>query len=202
MNDIIIPAICCIGYNRADSMSRLLTSVEKAVYDDNNIPLIISIDESDKSDEVESVAKNFKWTHGEKIIKRYPKRLGLKEHCLLCGDFSMKYGAALFLEDDAVVTPGYYRYTKAAVNYYKNETKVLAISLYAQKWSQAMGCEMIPAYNGYDTFFFQRELSHGLCWMGSGWKEFREWYKTPEGQKPVYNKDVPSSVYGWKPEKS
>ena len=103
MENIIVPAICCIGYNRPESMRRLLNSVGKGVYDDVNIPLIISIDESDKSDNVEAVAREFEWKYGKKIIKRYPQRLGLKEHCMRCGDSSVEYGALIFLEDDVVV---------------------------------------------------------------------------------------------------
>ena len=115
------PVICCIGYNRPNSMQRLLNSIGNAVYDDHDILLVISIDESPKSDEVEAVAKAFDWKYGEKIIKRYPERMGLKKHCLLCGDLSLEHGSVIFLEDDVVVAPGYYRYTKAALEYYKDD---------------------------------------------------------------------------------
>lgn len=194
----IIPAICCIGYNRPDSMRRLLNSVVSAVYDDDNIPLIISIDESDMSDEVEAVARSFSWEHGEMIIKRYPQRMGLKEHCLRCGDLSQEYGALIFLEDDVIVAPGYYRYTKAAVNYYKDNSKVLGVSLYTQKWVQDMNNDFIPAHLGYDTFFLQRDISHGQCWLASGWKSFREWYEANKEHLPEYDARVPRCVYGWK----
>ena len=183
-------------------MRRLLASVVNAVYDDDNIPLIISIDESEKSDEVEAVAKSFEWLHGEKIIKRYPSRMGLKEHCLRCGDLSMKYGALIFLEDDVVVAPGYYRYTKAAVNYYKDESKVFAISLYSIKYNQGIAYDFIPAHKGFDTYFLRGELSHGHCWFGESWKLFREWLKDSEKTVTQYNKDMPLTVYSWKPQKS
>ena len=112
------PVICCIGYNRPKSLERLLQSVGNAIYDDNDITLIISIDECPDSNKVEEVAKAFEWTHGTKEILRHSKRLGLKEHCLKCGDLSVKYGSLIFLEDDVVVAPGYYRFVKKNIEYY------------------------------------------------------------------------------------
>lgn len=199
---IILPAICCIGYNRPESMRRLLTSVINAVYDDDNIPLIISIDESNKSDEVEAVARSFEWKHGEMIIKRYPQRMGLKEHCLRCGDLSIEYGALIFLEDDVTVAPGYYRYTKAAVNYYRGHQHVFAISLYSIKYNQSIACDFIPSHIGYDTYFLRGELSHGHCWMGESWKRFRKWKEQNEQTVISYNKDMPKTVYSWNPKTS
>jgi len=200
--ETVLPAICCIGYNRPESMRRLLTSVVSAKYDDNDINLIISIDESNKSGEVEAVAKEFEWNYGHKEILRYPKRLGLKEHCLRCGDLSLKYGAVIFLEDDVVVAPGYYRYTKAAVNHYKDNPDVFCISLYYDNWFSTYHIDFKPAFNGYDTFLAIFEESHGQCWMSKGWSEFREWLEAHPNTESIYNKDVGLSVYKWNPEKS
>lgn len=199
---IIAPAICCIGYNRPKSIKRLLRSVGNAVYDDKDITLIISIDESPKSDEVEQAAKDFEWLYGEKIIKRYPQRMGLKEHCIRCGDLSVEYGALLFLEDDVVVSPGFYRYAKEAVNFYKNDPNVFAVSLYSIRYNQGIAYDFIPAHNGYDTYFLRGELSHGHCWIGERWKRFREWLKDNEAAVLRYNKDMPLSVYSWSPKTS
>ncbi len=191
-------AICCIGYNRPASMKRLLDSVGKAYYDDENIPLIVSIDESDQSDEVEAAARAFEWKYGEKSIRRYPQRQGLKQHCLMCGDLSMEYGAVILLEDDVVVAPGYYRYSKAAVDYYRDDDRVLGISLYAQKWVSDMERDFIPAHKGFDTFFLQRDVSHGQCWIGDQWSRFKAWYAEHENSIPPYDKRVPPCVYQWK----
>ena len=45
---MIKPAIVAIGYNRPKLMKRLLDSVGKAYYEEDDISLIISIDESEK----------------------------------------------------------------------------------------------------------------------------------------------------------
>lgn len=202
MSSDIKPAICCVGYNRPNSMKRLLSSVVNACYDDNDITLIISIDESPNSNKVEEVARSFEWRYGLKKIIRYPTQLGLKEHCLRCGDLALEYGAVIFLEDDVVVAPGFYRYTKAAVAKYKDNPDVFCISLYYDNWFSTYHVDFKPAFNGFDTFFAIFEESHGQCWMANGWKEFREWLKEHPNTDNVYNKDVGLSVYKWNPTKS
>ena len=196
MNNNINPVICCIGYNRPESMRRLLKSIGKADYDNDDILLLISIDESKDSDSVETVAREFEWCHGEKKILRYPNRLGLKEHCLLCGDYTDGHGALIFLEDDVVVAPGYYMYVKNAAAFYADDERIMGVSLYSERWVEDLSIELIPSFNGYDVFLTQRELSHGQCWLEKSWKKFRTWYSV--NQSCVgYNKNIPPCVYKW-----
>ncbi len=183
-------------------MKRLLESIGQAVYEDNEIKLVISIDESSESDQVEAVAKRFEWKYGQKEIIRYPKRLGLKEHCLRCGDLAVKYGAVIFLEDDVVVAPGFYLYTKAAVSKYKDCNKVFGISLYYENWLAEMCLDFKPSHNGYDTFFALREVSHGQCWMANGWSMFRDWLAKHPNTREMYNREVEPCVYKWNPDTS
>ena len=88
----MIPAIVAVGYNRPDGMKRLLESIGRAKYNVSNVPLIISIDESNRSDEVEQVAKNFQWNYGPKEIRRFPERQGLRKHIVQCGDYRFFQG--------------------------------------------------------------------------------------------------------------
>ena len=105
---MIKPVIVAVGYNRPHCMKRLLESIGNAEYEIDDVTLIISIDESNKSDLVQKVAEDFDWKHGEKIIRRFPERQGLKKHIIQCGDLSEKYGAVIILEDDLYVSPGFY----------------------------------------------------------------------------------------------
>ena len=94
------PAIVIIAYNRSRSLERLLKSVGKAQYPENQkIPLVISIDKGDNSDVIR-VAENFTWTHGEKRVVCRKENLGLKRHVLLCGDYVQEFGSVILLEDD------------------------------------------------------------------------------------------------------
>lgn len=196
------PAICCIGYNRPASMQRLLGSIGKAIFDSEDITLIISIDESDKSNDVEQIANDFQWNHGKKLIRRFPERQGLKKHCLQCGDFSEEYGAIIFLEDDVVVAPGFYRYAVAALEAYGMDKRVFGISLYHENFMSTARFDFHAVHTGGDAYYLQNELSHGHCWIGTQWKNFRKWLIENGDKFPEYDCRIPKSVHGWKTETS
>ena len=128
---MIKPAIVAVGYNRPDGMKRLLDSIGKATYNCDDVPLIISIDESNRSNEVESMATAFEWTHGIKEIRRFPERQGLRKHIVQCGDLSEKYGAVIILEDDLVVAEDFYTYVCAAHEKYGDEEEICGVALYS-----------------------------------------------------------------------
>ena len=58
---MINPAIVIVGYNRINSIKRLLNSVVSAYYPEGEIDLIISLDYSDiQADLIEEI-KKYKW---------------------------------------------------------------------------------------------------------------------------------------------
>ena len=63
-NDKKYNAIVVVGYNRIRSISRLLNSLNKALYN-SQVPLIISIDKSDCF-ELYKFVEEFSWSHGNK----------------------------------------------------------------------------------------------------------------------------------------
>lgn len=103
-------AICAIGYNRVDSLSRLLSSLNAAVYDEN-VTLIISLDRS-KTLDIKTYSDEFEWKHGEKKVILQECNLGLRKHVLRCGQYMNDYGfdALVVLEDDITVSPYFYSY--------------------------------------------------------------------------------------------
>lgn len=194
---MIKPAIVAVGYNRPDSMKRLLASVTNAYYPFEDIDLIISIDESDKSDEVQTVAEAFEWKHGKRIIKRYPERQGLRNHIIQCGDLSEKYGAVIILEDDLVVSPSFYHYTYNAVNQYSKNEKIAGVALYSHAWNGYADVEFTPIKNEFDTYFGQYSITWGECWTFEQWRKFKEWYFTHENKLPDINYAMPSDILRW-----
>ena len=97
-------AVVVVGYNRSDSMRRILGSLAKADYKEKDIPLVISIDHSGR-EEVEQVAREFQWNYGPKEVICHKERLGLRKHIISCGDLTRRYGAVMILEDDLYVSP-------------------------------------------------------------------------------------------------
>lgn len=195
--ETIKPAIVAVGYNRPDSMERLLYSIARAYFPFEDIDLIVSIDESARSNEVQSVAEKVEWTHGQKIIKRYPERQGLRKHILQCGDLSEKYGAVIILEDDLVVSPSFYHYTYQAVNYYAGDANISGIALYSHAWNGYANLEFRPVHNEYDTYFGQYSITWGQCWTAGQWKGFKTWYFANEDKLPDFNPCMPAAILRW-----
>ncbi len=193
-------AIIVVGYNRPDALGRLLKSLEKAEYGEDNIPLIISIDHSG-TDEVVKLAESFQWQWGEKRVLCHEKRLGLRNHILSCGDLSRQYGAVMLLEDDLYVAPHFYAYAMRTLKKYGEDEHIAGISLYTERsiWERGMPLPFMPFPDGYDIFFYQWAQSWGQVWNNRMWEGFRAWYaghqEMPQGL------DMPQSFYHW-PESS
>ena len=187
-------AIVVIGYNRPEGIYRLLCSLEKAYYDEP-VDLIISIDNSGRND-VEKVAEDFSWSFGEKRIITYPEKQGLRNHILHCGDFVNEYRAIAVLEDDIIVSPGFFLYLKKCVEKYSQDDNIAGISLYNNLFNQNSGMVFEPALSQYDIYFMQYAQSWGQVWMRDQWLAFKEWYST-HNEPFAVEENIPKNVCKW-----
>ena len=146
-------AIVTIAYNRPDSLTRLLNSLKKVDYEGHNVPLIISIDYSG-DDSVYKVADAFRWDFGEKKVIKHTSNLGLKKHVLTCGDLVEDYDALIVLEDDLIVSKAMYSYAWRAVEKYKGDDNITAISLFTKGWSETAFKPFVAAPSCFDTYNF------------------------------------------------
>ncbi|MGM9929614.1 MAG: glycosyltransferase [Bacillus sp. (in: firmicutes)] len=169
-------AIVVVAYNRVDSLSRLLQSLEKVDFEGQTVPLIISIDYSGEN-KVYDLVDAYKWKFGEKRIIRHSTNLGLKRHVLSCGDLVDDYDALIVLEDDLVVSESMYSYAWRAVEMYQNDANIESISLYGKIWSETAYQPFTPALSVFDTYFIQTAESWGQVWFKDKWKRFRKWYE-------------------------
>ena len=92
-------AIVVVGYNRLNSIKRLLQSLLDANYSHHDIPLVISIDCSG-DEELYNFVIDFRWPFGDKYVNIQKERLGLKSHIFQCGDLTKLFKAVVLLEDD------------------------------------------------------------------------------------------------------
>lgn len=168
-------AIVAVAYNRVHSLSRLLLSLEKAHYSSDSVPLIISVDKSN-TDEVERFADNYQWLNGEKIVDKHEKNLGLRPHMMSLGKWFDKYDALIVLEDDIVVSPSFYYYTKQAVAKYSCNGEIAGISLYSYQVNYQTGLPFQPIIDEHDAFFMNCAMSWGEVWMRDSWRVFYDWY--------------------------
>jgi len=189
-------AIVAIGYNRVNSILRLLNSLQNAHYGDDTITLIISIDNSG-SDEVAEAAKSFDWKHGEKKIRTFPERQGLRKHILSCADFFEEYDALYVFEDDVIVSPAYYHYGKACIAKYEDNNDIAGISLYALQWNPNANLPFSPMKSEYDTYFVQYAQSWGQIWLKKSFQEFKKWYNANLDFFEKEDVNIPSNLYVW-----
>lgn len=188
-------AIIAVGYNRLGSLERLLKSICNAKYS-QVVDLIISLDKSDNQADLVKMAESVNWKYGEKTIRAFKTRQGLRSHILQCGDLTKQYDAVIVLEDDLVVSSEFFDYVLEAIEFYKDDNCIAGISLYSHKTNPGNGRYFEPAYNGYDSFMMQYAQSWGQCWTRKMWEGFRKWYDLNEDYD-FRNSKIPSYVSNW-----
>lgn len=174
------PAIVVIGYNRPESLGRLLRSLKHAVYEKDNVPLIISLDYCDDMQiraDVRNIAEEFLWSHGSKRVISSDNRLGLRNHVLLCGDLTQEFGEIIVLEDDLYVSELFYIFALHSLKFYRDDPRIAGISLFSRINNLFTKKPFYPLVDGYDNYFLQLASSWGQIWTNNQWQSFREWYK-------------------------
>lgn len=189
--------IIVIGYNRVDSIKRLLENLSCAEYYRDQVMLIISIDYS-RDNSVEEFCNTFQWPYGEKKIIAYQKNLGLKSHILKCGDYLELFDldAVAVFEDDVLPAPSFYNFMRQTVEYYSTDEKIAGISLYSHKWNVNVDRPFIPMDDGHDVYYFKFAQSWGQIWMRNQWRAFKEWYQKNIGLD-FSGLSVPEFVKKW-----
>lgn len=189
--------IVVIGYNRTDSLSRLLKRLNTCDYLDDNVPLVISIDNCGNN-RVFDIANQFLWKHGEKRVILYPKRMGLRKHVLKCGTYmtEFEWDAEIVLEDDVYPAEAFYNYSVQAVEKYQNDDRIAGIALFGLPRNQAANLPFMASLSKYDAFFVQLAQSCGQVWMRKQWKDFIDWYDNRSDPFVPCN-EVPFNVRRW-----
>ena len=190
------PAIVVVAYRRLYALERLLNSIDRAYYEEDDIELIISIDYHDENHDVINYANGFEWKHGNKLVVTHKKNMGLRNHIIECGNYSQKYGSIILLEDDDYVSEGYYYYTKSIQDFFADDKHVAGVSLYGFERNEFACKRFQPIKYNYDTYFGQFSCTRGESWTKEQWHSFIEWYN----ENPEIKEDnlMPSVVYTWK----
>ena len=208
MNSSALPAIVVVGYNRPDSLQRLLNSLNLANYQFDNIDLVISLDFCGGSlgNLTQKVAASFDWQHGTKRIILQPTNIGLRRHVLACGDLTELYRAIILLEDDLSVGPDFYQFAKTALEFSDSHQSIGGASLYSHKTNFLNQLPFEPVYDGHDNYYLQIASSWGQAWTHAQWTSFRTWYNSIEkleqggsSHLTIFDGTVPQAVMNWPP---
>lgn len=193
----LIIGIIAIGYNRPDSIGRLLDRLNACDYPHDRVPLVVSLDNSGKPD-VYDAASAFSWARGPYQVVLQPRRMGCKNHILHCGSYMEQYGwdAAIVLEDDVYPSVAFYQYALQAVTHYRDDDRIAGIALYAMPQNQTVRLPFAPALSEYDAYFMQLAQSCGQVWMKRQWKAFADWYAA-HSERFTEAPGVPANVCRW-----
>lgn len=189
--------IIAVGYNRPQSLNRLIASVVSAEFGSEQVDLIISVDKSTNQDQVVEAVRNYEWKYGDFRILKREARMGLRRHILSCGDMVEEYDAIVVLEDDLVVSPFFFDYVKETVSRYSEDSHVGGISLYKHETHPGVFRPFIPDQNGFDVYLMQFAQSWGQCWTRSMWREFKEWYVQNENADLGRDSLLPAYITSW-----
>lgn len=192
--DNICNAIIAVGYNRPNSLKRLLDSLNNSRYDDK-VPLVISIDCSG-NENVYSLANNYEWKHGNKYVIIQKERLGLKEHIYRCADLSKHFKSVTILEDDLLVSPYFYQYIKQTVAKYGDDENIAGISLYRNEHNGYNGLPLYFLNTGHDVFAYQSTSTWGETFTWQMWNGFRTWLSTWD--ENFIDVDMYQTIKDWK----
>ncbi len=190
------PAIVIATYNRDQSLKRLLHSLARAGFSSGPVDLVISIDGSDNQ-AVYEAANDFKWRHGKKEILKREEHLGLRNHILACGDLTSIYDSIVFLEDDLFVSPFFYEFITASLEFYGSTEEIAGISLYSERHNETAQMPFLPLGDDSDVFFLQWPSSWGQCWTREQWQGFRSWYAKPDHEAIMTSGRIPRNVTRW-----
>ena len=169
-------AIVVVGYNRTDSLLRLLNSLQRAEYPSEDIPLVISLDYGG-GDAIRTAVEEFNWIHGKKICIFHKENLKLRKHMFSCMSLTEYFKGIILLEDDIFVSPVFYHYAQSAIKYYGNNNQVAGISLYSTSVSNFSHKPLYIMHGTSDVYAAQMVETWGECFTYNMWKHFNKWYE-------------------------
>lgn len=203
-----------IGWRREEGMRQLLDQLEASNYEgwDKEVPLYIHID-GNSSQTVDSVAQNFKWSHGPKHLDLRSENVGLREMWFsslgkaahLAGDNTLM----VVFEDDIMVSTAYFQWLIKMIDEYARnprcrDANLVGFSLSTitfqetftpfHKWSAQ---EIIAkSYKHKDpsrptsaAFLTSVPSSWGAAYWSDHWKDFDKFVKI-RMQQPFYDLDA------------
>lgn len=104
-----------------------------------------------------------------------------------------KYGKAIILEDDVVVSPVFLEYMNKALNHYEDKTKVWSISA----WNYPLDPNPIKE----DTFFWRIPHCWGWATWANRWQYYRrdiEWVENNFSKQDIYEISLQDTSSYWK----
>lgn len=179
--------------NRPRSLQRLLQSLTKSVYLEDELRIVINVDQRTDEDTL-SMVRNFTWPHGDKLLRVRVRKGGLVETVAGSWFPTSVDEYAVMLEDDIEVSPYWYIWTKYALLKYRYSrapppASLVGLSLYTprlievtkprRRWDSNVELEGYPRST---PFLYQLPCSWGAVYFPEHWVVFREYFSSRLGE--------------------
>eukprot|EP00978_Attheya_sp_CCMP212_P038399 scaffold190079_cov49-Attheya_sp.AAC.1 len=194
--------VVVLTMDRVKSLKRLLRSLETAHYDQKaRIRLVIQVDHSKQNGACLSLAQQFPWKYGPKVVHISKEPLGLarswfqawrpyvpgdvttpkdnwvsKVHC---DDYlSVQCQRAIILEDDIELSPAWYMYLQSAWNAYPNRMDLAGVTLQRQELVPLLASRRNEQIvNNHEPFLYPLLGSIGFSPHPKHWNDFLSWVR-------------------------
>ncbi|KAJ3299591.1 hypothetical protein HK104_008304 [Borealophlyctis nickersoniae] len=196
-----------LTYGRPNSLTRLLNSLSNAEYPANHrIDVDIYIDHPKKPvpgaleshSKVIDIVDQWEWNRGEKRVHVRNFNVGLAGQW-----FELWYPAswdevAFVLEDDLELSPLWYRWLRAAVSHYYEDSDNFDPNMYGislQNQGTCLGHCRVSVKNGNEPFKYQLVGTWGQLLFPYQWVQFMRWMdekrailtEDPKGYSPLFS---------------
>lgn len=175
--------IIVIVYNRAQSMLRLLNSLNSAKYFNDRVKLEVWIDRSFNGS-VDPItldkAEKFEFYHGEYEVIIHPEHVGIIGQWLSTWRvWEKSTEIAVILEDDLTVSPYFYKYLKLVHEKYDNNPKVNGYALQGVSIKHSLNSPGILVGPKDDVVFLYPVIgTWGFSPSARNWVQFIDWFNT------------------------
>jgi hypothetical protein len=186
--------VIALGFNRPDSLKRLLRSLGEVGPVACRADLLVSLD-GDGDPACEQVAKSAEWSHGGCTVVVQPERLGLKRHVEAATGRVRDYDGVVVLEDDLSVSPWMLHYCREALLRYGNDEQIAQISLYAPRINEFSGLPFEPVPSEEDVWFARVPSSWGQLYSKTQWETY---LREKDDDLSPTGVHMPPQAYTWK----
>ncbi|WAQ99702.1 hypothetical protein MAR_024075, partial [Mya arenaria] len=193
--DVVDLRVIVITYNRPQSLDRLLQSLNKAEYDNDNVKFEIWLDRSiygQISKDTLTTARNFRVSYGRCSIIVHSTHVGIQGQWLNTWEPSAQSREmAVILEDDLTVSPFFYKYLKLVHNKYDSRRDVSGFSLQGTSLRHSDGHCCLNVATENKVFLYPTLGTTGFSPKRDSWFMFKSWLNhiTSNGQRPPLIKD-------------
>ncbi|KAH3706384.1 uncharacterized protein LOC127858293 [Dreissena polymorpha] len=191
--------VIVIVYNRAHSVLRLLESLNRADYENDNVKLEVWIDRSINGtvDQLtEQTAREFRFRHGAYDVIVHPQHVGIYGQWLSTWNpNNNSQEIAVILEDDLEVSPHFYKYLKHVHSKYDHYPEINGFAL--QGLSIHHGVKTWQSFVNYTdgqcVYLYPVLGTWGFSPSRKNWVRFLDWYAEAR-KKSDFKPDVPGNV--------